>query len=273
MWEYSIKVSNNNKLVADLVFNTLKKKTNKYKSVVVSTCDNKFCSISLAIDDRHVEYAQEVLAKIIAKIVCSFYKQAFLDRYLCLPTQEEINLVAFKKALINFDKETDYFIISKNLILEGELYLDSFFNFKLSRLQDKWGELVKLANENKDYLVCKDAFFDLLKFLIDNIDVTKREVEVFEEDDGYRIIPVREGDLEDYTNVIYTSEALVSSLIELSPRKIELYCTKENDATRLLKTIYDKRVNLHNSSCFENDNLKYLTKNYQNCWQFILKGI
>jgi len=164
--------------------------------------------------------------------------------------------------LINFDKETDYFIISKNLILEGELYLESFYNFKLSRLQEKWGELVKLANENRDYLICKDAFFDLLKFLIDNIDVSKREIEVFEDENGYRIIPISESDLSEYENQVFTSESLVSSLIELSPRKIELYCSQENDATKLLTTIYEKRLNIHNPNATRFDNMEYLTKNY-----------
>jgi len=263
MWEYSIKLSKNNKSIADFVFNTLKQKTNKYKSVVVSTCDNRFYSISLAIDEKHTEYAQEILAKIIAKIVCSVYKEEFLNRHLNLPSQDSMNLIAFKNALINFDKETDYFIISKNLILEGELYLESFYNFKLSRLQDKWGELVKLANENRDYLVCKDAFYDLLKFLIDNIDVSKREIEVFEDVNGYRIIPISENDLDEYENRIFSSEAMISSLIELSPRKIEIYCSKENDATNLLKTIYEKRVNLHSILPNEKENLNYVILNFK----------
>jgi len=262
MWEYSIKVSNKNKSIADFIYTTLKQRTNKYKSVVVSTCDGKFHNVSLAIEEKHMEFAQEILAKIIAKIVCSIYKEEFLEQNLNLPNQESINLTAFKKALINFDKETDYFIISKNLILEGELYLESFYNFKLSRLQEKWGELVKLANENRDYLICKDAFFDLLKFLIDNIDVSKREIEVFEDENGYRIIPISESDLSEYENQVFTSESLVSSLIELSPRKIELYCSQENDATKLLTTIYEKRLNIHNPNATRFDNMEYLTKNY-----------
>ena len=261
MWEYSIKIAKKNKCVADMIFGTLKQMTSKYKTVVVSTCDNKFYSVSLAIEERHVEFAQEILAKIIAKIVCTVYKGEFLDRNLCLPSQESISLTAFKNALINFDKETDYFIISKNLILEGELYLESFYNFKLTRLQDKWGELVKLANENREYLVCKDAFFDLLKFLIDNIDVSKMEIEVFEEANGYRIISISEGDLGGYENQVFSSEMLISSLIELSPRKIEFYYTQENDATILLKTIYEKRVNLHSTCLRGADNLKFMTKN------------
>lgn len=262
MWEYSIKLSKDSKTIADFVFNTLKQKTNKHKAVVALSCCGDFFSVSLAIEEKHSEFAQELLAKIIAKIVCSVFKEDFLNRYLCLPSQDDITLTAFKNALINFDKETDYFIISKNLILEGELYLESFYNFKLSRLQEKWGELVRLANENRDYLVCKDAFFDLLKFLIDNIDVSKREIEIFEDKNGYRILSLKENDLEEYENQIFSCEAMISSIIELSPRKIELYCSKENDATNLIKTIYEKRVNLHSSK--DNvSNIEFLSKNFQ----------
>lgn len=256
MWEYSIKVSKENQIVSDKIFSYLKKRTSKYKSIVVSSLQGDFFSISLAIDDRYVEYAQELLARIITKTICTNFKEYYLERNLFLPSQDRINLTAFKNALINFDKETDYFIISKNLILEGELYLESFFNFKLLRLQEKWNELVKLANENRDYLVCKDAFFDLLKFLIDNIDVTKREIKVVEEENGYRIIPSSETEIEDFEENVVSGEVLVSSLIELSPRKIELYYTKESDATNLLKTIYDKRLSPHSE--FEEGNLKIL---------------
>jgi len=262
MWEYSIKLSKNNKSIAEFVFSTLKQKTEKYKSIVALSDDENFYNVSLAIEEKHSEFAQEVFAKIIAKIICSIFKEEFLNRYLSLPSQDKITLTAFKNALINFDKETDYFIISKNLILEGELYLESFYNFKLSRLQEKWGELVRLANENRDYLVCKDAFFDLLKFLIDNIDVSKREIEIFEDKNGYRILSLKENDLEEYENQVFSCEAMISSIIELSPRKIELYCSKENDATNLIKTIYEKRVNLH-SSTNNMSNIEFVTKNLQ----------
>ena len=72
MWQFSIKVIKENKIISDLIFNTLKKKTNKLKSVVVATSDDTFCNVSIAIDDKHIECVQEILAKMIAKIVCNF---------------------------------------------------------------------------------------------------------------------------------------------------------------------------------------------------------
>ena len=96
----------------------------------------------------------------------------------------------------------------------------------------------------------------MLKFLIDNIDVTKREIKVIEENEGYRIIPSSETEIEDFEENVVSSESVISSLIELSPRKIELNYTKENDATNLLKTIYDKRLLPHSE--FEDGNMKIL---------------
>ena len=43
-------------------------------------------------------------------------------------------------------------IIKKNLVLENNLYLESFYRFRLKSLHDKWEELVSLSNENKEYL-------------------------------------------------------------------------------------------------------------------------
>ena len=259
MWEYSIKTLRENKNIADKIFGQLKRKTGKFKSVVVSFFDEKFCSVTIAVEERYIENAQELLAKVITKAICCDFKSEFLDKFLMLPNQDDIIVSAFKNALINFDKETDYFLISKSLFLEGEIYLESFYNFRLSKLQDKWGELVKLANENKDYLVCKDAIYDLLKFLIDNIDVTKREIEVFEDKNGYRIVPSYDVEEEEFENKYFSEEDLVSSLIELSPRKIELYYSTENDATILLKNIFEKRLNFHNDK-LESENLQILNK-------------
>ena len=66
-----------------------------------------------------------------------------------------------------FDRETDRYIVSHNLMLKKSLHLESFYEFKLQKLRLKWSELIKLANENAGYLLCNDTFIDLLKFLID----------------------------------------------------------------------------------------------------------
>ena len=147
-----------------------------------------------------------------------------------------------KKALINFDKETDFYLISKNLNLQKNLYLDSFYFFKLRSLREKWSELVTLANENSDYLVSSDAFFDLLKFLIDNLEIGEDEINVFEDEKGFSISLGR--DAQDMQCSDLSREGLVSSLIELCPKKINLFCKNDEGTAGFLSKIFEERVNV-----------------------------
>ena len=166
MWELSISVDTQNIDIAKFIYQALKTQTEEFGGVV--TCYEEFEKIFvlLACPVEEQGRASVVVERCIIKAICSFYKEKFVDENLRLPIHENISLTAFKKALLNFDRETDFYIISKNLVLDKNFYLDSFYNFKLKALRDKWEELVNLANENGDYLVSSEAFFDLLKFLI-----------------------------------------------------------------------------------------------------------
>ena len=162
MWELAISVGSQNLDVAKFIYQTLKSKTSDLGSVV--TCYEEFENffILFGCPKENQVQASDEIEKCIIKAICNFYKERYLSQHLHLPTHENISLTAFKKALINFDKETDFYIISKNLQLDKNLYLDAFYSFKLKALREKWSELVALANENSDYLVSNEAFFDLL---------------------------------------------------------------------------------------------------------------
>lgn len=249
MWELSISVSSKNLDIAKYIYQTLKTQTEELGSVV--TCYEEFGDffIVFACPVEEQNRASVIIERCIVKVICNFYKEKYLAENLHLPLHENMSLMAFKKALINFDKETDFYIISKNLELEKNLHLDSFYFFKLKALRDKWSELITLANENSDYLVSNEAFFDLLKFLIDNLEVCEDEINVFEEDDGYIIKSYNE----ECPHENLTKENLVSSLIELSPKKINLFCKSDDNTAGFLSKIFEERINV----CY-NKNLEKL---------------
>ena len=251
MWELSISVSSRSVEVAKFIYQTLKAKTAALGSVV--TCyeefDNFFILFGCPIENQ--TSAASEIEKCITKVICNFYKEKYLTENLRLPAHENISVTAFKKALINFDKETDIYIISKNLELGRNLYLDAFYFFKLKSLRDKWAELIALANENSDYLVSNEAFFDLLKFLIDNLEVCEDEINVFEDENGY----VLQAQNEDFPHESLSKEGLVSSLIELCPKKINLFCRSDDNTAGFLSKIFDERINV----CY-NKNLEKLDK-------------
>ncbi len=256
MWELSISVSTKNLDVAKFIYQTIKAQTAEFGAVV--TCYEEFDNIYILIGCPVEEQSRTsvIIERCIIKVICNFYKEKFLSENLHLPLHENMSLTAFKKALINFDKETDFYIISKYLELDKNLHLDSFYYFKLKSLREKWAELITLANENSDYLVSNEAFFDLLKFLIDNLEIGEDEISVFEDENGYSI--KAQNDLSDeYASL--SKEGLVSSLIELCPKKINLFCRSDDNTAGFLSKIFEERVNVcYNKSLEKIENFSVL---------------
>lgn len=250
MWELSISVSSKNVDIAKFVYQTLKSQTHEFGAVV--TCYEQFDNFYIMVGCETSEQPRVCLAieRCIIKTISNFYKEKFLTENLRLPFHENIGLTAFKKALINFDKETDFYLISKNIKLDKNLHLDSFYNFKLKALREKWGELISLANENSDYLVSSDAFLDLLKFLIDNLEICEEEISVFQDENGYSIKSQSAGH---YSNL--SNEGLVSSIIELCPKKINFFCRSDDNTAGFLSKIFEERMNV----CY-NKNLEKVDK-------------
>ena len=242
MWEFCL--STYKLEVARSVFQAMKEELGDYQTVL--TCYEKYgiFNIMFACPLEEKNRLSTLLEQNIIKVICSYYKENFLKDNLCLPSHEKISLMAFKKALMNFDRETDLYIISKNLELKSTLNLDSFYEFKLKALRDKWGELVLLANENSEYLIGDEAFYDLLKFLVDNLEIRENEISVFEKENGYSIMA-------DECFESLNNEALVSTLIELSPKKINFYCDKEDATVNFLTKIFSERIKVNYNKSME----------------------
>ena len=100
-------------------------------------------------------------------------------------------------------------------------------------------------------MVSNEAFFDLLKFLIDNLEICEDEINVFEEENGYFI----KAQNEDLPHENLSKEGLVSSLIELCPKKINLFCRSDDNTAGFLSRIFEERINV----CY-NKNLEKLDK-------------
>ena len=239
MWEYSIVIDNSKANITDFIYHASKKFLLGIGGIATLYKEKASSMIIFAVEEEKKEKLQSFISRCITRAICLFFKSDYLDKNLCLLLNDQMSQLAFKKALLNFDKETDFYIISRALDFKEQLYLDSFYNFRLTKIREKWGELISLANDNKDYLLNSDAFFDLLKFLVDNIDISENEIDIVEDDDGYRIFGGNEENSFDGLN----QEGLLSSVIDMSPQKINLYLKKENDATDILKRIYEHRVN------------------------------
>lgn len=154
-------------------------------------------------------------------------------------------MVALKKALVSFDKETDVHIIQKYLTIENNIFLESFFDFKLIPLKNKWLELVGLANDNSSFLICDDTYFELLKFLIDNLEVCFDQINIVEEGEDYKLCDNSFCALSSGCGSL-SDDMLIEQLISLCPRVINIYCDEEQSvqrpAIKLISRIFDSRV-------------------------------
>ena len=247
MWEFSLNIKSGNKIVAQKIYNCLKKHFDDIGGFVVLHEENGYIQILVAISEEKMDIGKCAITSCIIETICNDYKLDYLNRYLLIPCQDKIGMLAFKKALLNFDIETDRFIVKKELELKHDIYLESFYNFKLKNLKDKWGELVSLANENRDYLLSDESFVDLLKFLVDNLDICEDEITIIKEEGGYRIYTLKN----DYPHNLINEENIVSSVIDLSPQKINLCFSENSSAINLLKQIFDERISINKIS-FQN---------------------
>ena len=252
MWEFSLNLKTENFELAKYFYNTLASYVNNLEGVVTSHEDNGTISILIAVPENKSEQIKSILLYSITDVICTKFKSDFLNKSLLLPELDNASLFAFKRALLNFDRETDKYIIKKNLTFEKNLYLESFYMFRLKPLHDKWAELVVLSNENKEYLISKESFIDLLKFLVDNLDICEEEISIVKEQGGYRIY-TEDNNL--FKEKLISEESMVSSVIDLSPQKINLYFNETSNEINLLERIFEERIVINNAS-FQN-NKKY----------------
>lgn len=245
MWEFSINLTCDNLASGKYIYHKLKDLAAQFGSVVTSfECDG-FMTIVVGCEQFDKVRMQYVINDILVYVICNFFKEKFLEKYINVPLKNEINMVALKKALVSFDKETDVHIIQKYLTIENNIFLESFFDFKLIPLKNKWLELVGLANDNSSFLICDDTYFELLKFLIDNLEVCFDQINIVEEGEDYKLCDNSFCALSSGCGSL-SDDMLIEQLISLCPRVINIYCDEEQSAQRpaikLISRIFDSRV-------------------------------
>lgn len=255
MLEFSIIMNDNRVEEARHICRELKKHTQEFGVKIKTISENNKIFITLSCEKHEFPRLHFFACDAIADVISIFYKLEFIEKNLKLHINQPVYLNAFKKALVAFDRDTDKYLITHNLKIENSIFLDSFYTFRLKSLQNKWKELIKLANENASYLLCSDTFIDLLKFLIENIEVSSGLVNIIKTQEDFLIcdekfnqIDTKEEGLcllKNYNNTQNEAEVdLITSLIALSPKKINVYCDQDENNTTLtlISELFGSRV-------------------------------
>lgn len=244
MFEFSIALSEQKADSAKKLYKEIKSTASSFGAVVTSYSENGKIFIVVACGEIEKPRISFFICDAIADIITTDFKLDYINKNLHLPIHNQLNLDALKKALVVFDRETDRYIVTHNLKLNDKFFIESFYEFRLRQLRSKWQELIKLANENANYLLCNDTFIDLLKFLIENIEISTGCINVVKENDSYKICDENFNEIEQEQDKENNEAFLITSIINLSPKRINIYCddSENSSALTLLSQIFVNRV-------------------------------
>lgn len=253
MFEFQISVSKANQRVLEQIFQDLKQSTKGIDVVLTTFEDKSCCNIVLACQEIERPRVCFLISDAISDAISTFFKLEFIQQNVRIPIKDEVSFQAFIKALVSFDRETDKYIVSRALKIEDAVNLESFFMFKLKQLRQKWLEVIKLANDNAAFLLCNETFLDLLKFLIENIEISTGTINVVKKGSCFQICDENFNEISKENCLLSRLEEspnsdvnLVTSLIALSPKKINVYCSpfENNNALTLISQIFENRVSI-----------------------------
>ncbi|MDD4685986.1 MAG: hypothetical protein PHI76_01705 [Clostridia bacterium] len=241
MWEFSVGMDSDKVDMAKYIYNNLKERVEEVAGIITSYEQADKINIIIACENCEKDRLCYHISDTLTYAICTFIKDDFLSKNLKLPKKSKLKMFTFKKALVSFDRETDRFLINRQLVLEESLYIEPFFYFKLQSLKEKWQELLKIANDNSTYLLSNDAFLELLSFLIDNIEISFDEVNVIFQDDRILLLNNDFKAIQHVDSVLKNECELVSKLLDLSPRKINWYAKTRRS---FLEKVFEKRITL-----------------------------
>lgn len=244
MWEFCITVEKDKLDINKHIYNKMLQYVEKFGGVVTQL-ENEYNIDSLIAcnifeKNRLILFLQDL----ISEVICLFYKKDFLLNKLHINIGDEITKQAFVSALLFFDKETDKYIVCKYLDIKNKLNLSAFYNFKLTTLKEKWAELISIANENEIYLYSDDTFTELIKFLIDNIEVKSDVINIMSFEDSYAAFDNNFHIVKTENLLFNKEENIVTQLISMCPKNINIYCSEIIPAKlkKLICKLFEKRV-------------------------------
>ena len=245
MWEFSITINIKNKSFLNYILKEIR--FAKINVISAFTIEGNEAKITIAVEVKFMQKLANVLVDSICNIVLYTYKKEYFKSNLNLNKLDSVSKATFLKALVMFDSECDKEEIKQELILHKELNLNSFYHFKLGFLKDKWQEILNIVNYNFSFSNnCN--FMELIKFLVNNLESHISLANVYFKHNKFLIcdnknLPMFFNDKESGIE-----PCLLSHLIELNPKLINLYCSSSisSSTLKILCYIFDKKINLMN---------------------------
>ena len=216
------------------------------KGIITTIYSNNEITLLVGLSTAQKMQIKPVMLSIITDIIVDVYKAEYIVKQFDFKVSEDLLFGAFVKALCVFDIDVDRQIIYQKLLPYESINLDSFFDFKLKFLKQKWDDLVALANDNYIYLLSNNNFAELIKFLISNLESKENIVSVQYLDSRYKLeangkeikMPLACDNCDD--------QNLIESLIYFCPKKIVLDNSRlwDNGVVDTINLLFENRVEI-----------------------------
>ncbi|MBO5884208.1 MAG: hypothetical protein J6Q51_00255 [Clostridia bacterium] len=244
MWEFCITVEKDKYCIKNYIHKQLTMYVQNFGGVVTILEKDNFVDILVACNKFEKHRLILFLQETISEVICYYYKKDFLSEYLHINIGDKITKQAFIYSLLFFDKETDKYIVCKYLNIENRINISGLYNFKLRTLKDKWKELIEIANENEIYLYSDETFMELIKFLIDNIEVKSDVINIMSTEDSYAVFDSNFDKINNENVDLNIEENILAQLITMCPKIINIYCSEllPNRLKTLICKLFEKRV-------------------------------
>lgn len=222
MCSYSITISKSTNELFLILWNKFEEKNHWFSNVYIDNTEDEI-KLSFDLKNKTKTQAKEKLEKYICECVIIYYKSKYFEENLKLPKDMKIPLKAMCRALAVFDKITDVDLLRRDLKIDKNLNINSYYTFKMSSFRSRWKEVCVLFHTNLPELVASDAFPDLIKYLLAISESSCQDVYVSVLDEK---IHLKSDFGVDLVNPIplsnFGKERLIVELISLSPANIFL---------------------------------------------------
>lgn len=245
MWEFCLYFEKEQLSFILTLKKHLKRFLKKYKGVVVLFEAKGKLLIAINENEKIFIKVYKYIYNYIINILYSYYKRKILKDLEQNIFNNEIFELVIKETLFCFDEEFDKNLIRSQLILDSSLSLEGFYNFRLTKLKEKWSHLVELIKNNSVVLNSYMINLDLTRYLLQELDNNIDKVCLFVEGNKFILKSVENKNIT-FKKINYSKrqnfKELLKSLIILSPKNI-IVCGRMGEKENIFNDLFIDKLN------------------------------
>lgn len=245
MWEFCLYFEKGQIKFINKIKNRLQKVFKRYRGVVILFENENKLLVATGEDESTSIFVYKYLYNYITNIIYTHYKTLELSKIDARLFNNKTFEFIIKQILFCFDEEFDKSIIKQNLILDENLSLQGFYNFKLNELKQKWERLVELIETNSSLLKNYVVNVDLVRFLLSELNPKIESVCLHHDGKKYFLRTIENEKLIlDNKNFSQKQsfENMLKNLIFLSPKKIILCFDTKNKDFQIFKDVFAEKL-------------------------------